>query len=54
VLVTRGWLAPKSGQSQVESKNRCYRPVKFGKCIERQLEWSVFGAQSLTELLLDY
>jgi hypothetical protein len=53
-LVTRGWLAPESGKSQVESKDRCYTSVKFGKCIDRQLEWSIFGAQSLTELLLDY
>jgi hypothetical protein len=30
-LVTRGWLAPESGESQVEIEGRCCRQVKLGR-----------------------
>ncbi len=45
--MTRGWLALEPGGSQFVSKDRCCRPEKFGKCIDRQIEWSVFGESSI-------
>ncbi len=48
-LATRGWRAPKSGESQFVSKDRCCRLVKFGKCIDSQIEWSVFGESSFVD-----
>ncbi len=35
-LASRGWLAPESGESQVEIKGRCCRQVKFGRWSELQ------------------
>jgi len=47
VLATRGWLTPESGESWFVSKDRCCKPEKIGKCIDRQIEWSAFGETSI-------
>jgi hypothetical protein len=51
-LATRGWLAPESGESQFVSKDQCCRPMKFGKCIDSQIEWSAFGESSIIDRIV--